>query len=454
MSNMMKCTLRGSGRRSLVGLLCSLACGLGACNPGVPASAAPDHPGADDLRRALHSGYATPKGRRQECLARLVFDPSGDIEWGISKRGLSSGDKFRFTATLPDGQDYAAMGDVSLVVLAPSDWSDIVELVESQEAETAVGIYYIKKEIEIAKRRINGLQELLDDPSKNRNGEDLSTYPQGIADLKRQIAEYEAGIAKSPQYSYRVDWGIPQTLGYRAGSSLYAFALRDGRAYKFMSFGGEGVPPFEERERAFRQMLHNFRPRKLYEIPKEPGICFPYGFVADDGKEHSRIEVSMRYKDRPGVIYTISSAVVGEHGVPGPEPAMIQATARASTGILAGAIAAGRTVKTLGPRAVEIGALPAWQGGIAMNTADPGKPPVVSYSIYTGTGGWPHSRVLPNITVNLRSFTREQEPDLPADPPSFDESISRLDQLIQSMRLRPTQPLMPELAGLETADKR
>jgi hypothetical protein len=68
---------------------------------------------------------------------------------------------------------------------------------------------------------------------------------------------------------------------------------------------------------------------------------------------------------------------------------MIQATARASTGILAGAIAAGRTVKTLGPRAVKIGALPAWQGGIAMNMADPGKPPVVSYSIYTGAGGWP-----------------------------------------------------------------
>jgi hypothetical protein len=383
-----------------------------------------------------------------------VFDLSGDIEWGISKPGLWSGDKFRFTSTLPDGQDHAGMGYVSLVVLAPADWSDIVELVESREAATHNGVRGMKEEIETNQRLIDRLQSVLDDPSRNRNGNDLSTYPEKIADFKRQIAEYEEGIAKSPHYSYRVDWGIPQTLGYRAGSALYAFVLRDGRAYKFMGLGGEGAPPFEERERAFRHMLHNFRSRKLYEIPQEPSICFPYGFVADDGKEHSRIEVSMRYKDRPGVIYTISSAVVGEHGVPGSEPAMIQATARASTGILAGAIAAGRTVRTLGPRAVKIGALPAWQGGIAMNTADPGKPPVVSYSIYTGTGGWTHSRVLPNITVNLRSFTREQEPDLPADPPPFDESISRLDELIQSMRLRPTQPLMPELAGLETADKR
>lgn len=449
-----KWTVSRSNRSALVGILCVLACGLGACNPSASASAAPNRPGAEELRRALHAGHATPKGRRQECLARLVFDLSGDIEWGISKPGLWSGDKFRFTATLPDGQDHAGMGYVSLVVLAPADWSDIVELVESREAATHNGVRRMKEAIEVKKGRIDDLQELLDDPSKNINGEDLSTYPQGIADLKREIADYEARIVRSPHHSFRVDWGIPQTLGYRAGSALYAFVLRDGRAYKFMGLGGEGAPPFEERERAFRQMLHNFRPRKLYEIPKEPGICFPYGFVADDGKEHSRIEVSMRYKDRPGVIYTISSAVVGEHGVPGSEPAMTQATARASTGILAGAIAAGRTVKTLGPRAVKIGALPAWQGGIAMNTADPGKPPVASYSIYTGTGGWPHSRVLPNIIVNLRSFTREQEPDLPSDPPPFDESVSRLDALIQSMRLRPTQPLMPELAGLEAADKR
>ena len=449
-----KWTVSRSNRSALVGILCVLACGLGACNPSASASAAPNRPGAEELRRALHAGHATPKGRRQECLARLVFDLSGDIEWGISKPGLWSGDKFRFTATLPDGQDHAGMGYVSLVVLAPADWSDIVELVESREAATHNGVRRMKEAIEVKKGRIDDLQELLDDPSKNINGEDLSTYPQGIADLKREIADYEARIVRSPHHSFRVDWGIPQTLGYRAGSALYAFVLRDGRAYKFMGLGGEGAPPFEERERAFRQMLHNFRPRKLYEIPKEPGICFPYGFVADDGKEHSRIEVSMRYKDRPGVIYTISSAVVGEQGVPGSEPAMTQATARASTGILAGAIAAGRTVKTLGPRAVKIGALPAWQGGIAMNTADPGKPPVASYSIYTGTGGWPHSRVLPNIIVNLRSFTREQEPDLPSDPPPFDESVSRLDALIQSMRLRPTQPLMPELAGLEAADKR
>ncbi len=80
-----------------------------------------------------------------------------------------------------------------------------------------------------------------------------------------------------------------------------------------------------------------------------------------------------------------------------------------------------------------------------MNVADPGKPPVRSYSVYTGYAGWNHSRVLPAITVNLRSFTKEQEPTLKADPPPFEESLARLEALLKSIRLRPTEPQMPEL---------
>lgn len=48
------------------------------------------------------------------------------------------------------------------------------------------------------------------------------------------------------------------------------------------------------------------------------------------------------------------------------------------------------------------------------------------YSVYTGYSGWMHSRVLPAITVNLRSFTKEQEPSLKADPPSFEEGLAWL----------------------------
>jgi hypothetical protein len=81
-----------------------------------------------------------------------------------------------------------------------------------------------------------------------------------------------------------------------------------------------------------------------------------------------------------------------------------------------------------------------------MNVADPGKPPVHSYSAYTGYLGWNHSRVLPAITVNLCSSTKEQE-RTKAGPLSFEESLARLDALLKGIRLRPTEPVMPELSA-------
>ena len=444
----MSCPLISIKPSGLAALTIAVAAsGLAGCKPTSAAVSDPNKPTLDELRRAVGSAPAAVSGARQECLARLVFDVPGEAEWGVSEPGRWSGDKFRFSETMPGGHDLAMLAETSLVVLAPADWSNIEAMQRSAEARKSNGIREYEQANTVKRGRLADLQEVLADPSKNTGGDDLSGYPDGIASLKAQIADNEASIAGMKRDWQPTDWGLPQSLGYRAGSTLYAFILRDGRAYKFQSTGGEGAPPFAQREQAFKQMLRNFRPRKMYEIPKEPGICFPYGFVADDGTGHSRIEVSLRYKDRPGVIYTISSAVVGEQGVSGAEPAMVQATARASTGILAGAVAAGRTVKTLGPRQVKIGELPAWQGGVAMNTVSEGKAPIVNYSIYTGYGGWEHSRVLPNITINLRSFTKEQQPELPADPPPFEESLGRLDALIASMRLRPTQPPMPELAS-------
>jgi len=109
--------------------------------------------------------------------------------------------------------------------------------------------------------------------------------------------------------------------------------------------------------------------------------------------------------------------------------------------------------KSFGPRPAHIGALSADQGGISLNVADPGKPPVYNYSVYTGYAGWPNSQVLPYITVDMRSFTRQQDKSLKADPPPFDESLARLDKLLKSIRLRPTQPAMPEIQNLESIDK-
>ena len=45
----------------------------------------------------------------------------------------------------------------------------------------------------------------------------------------------------------------------------------------------------------------NFRPRALYEIPNEKGVCIPYGFIKSDTPQDRVISSAMRLKDHPDV---------------------------------------------------------------------------------------------------------------------------------------------------------
>jgi hypothetical protein len=420
---------------------------LAACGPADAQHEAsapePTAPSAEQLRLATHPGYATPPGVRQECLGRLVLDTPRDIEWGLSRPGLWSGDHFRFTETMHGDDEHVDIGNIGVVVLAPAKWSDIERMQSGTNAEKSIAIREYRNEIKGREGTIERLSAIVEDPSLNINNNDISKYPASIERQKKEIAEIESHIAGLQSDYHPIDLGLPQSLGYAAGPTLYAFILRDGRAYQFMSTGGDHAPSFEVRQAAFFDFLKRFRTRALYEIPKEPGICFPYGFVADDGTSHSGTVVSFRFKDRPGVIYTFGAQVAGELGFEG-EAALVQATSTAT----AGRMGIGRDPKTLGPRQFKIGALPGWQGGFSLNIAPEGKPEVRSYELYAGTEGHPHSRALPAIRLVMRSFTREQERSLKSDPPPIGESSKRFDALVDSIRLRPTDPVMPELTGI------
>lgn len=430
----------------------ALAAGLlTACQPSSaqrddPEAEAPPRPTAAHKAEALHAGHRPAPGSRQECLGRLVWDVAAPgMEWGVMAPGARSGDRFRFTEHLHGGHDLVTAANIQMVVLQPATRKDIERMLQSVDAQKYIAIDTYRERIEVAMDVAARLQSMVDDPSLNTNGEDLSTYPAGIADLKKEISDDQTSIERIEADWQPLDLGLPDSLGYAAGPTLYAFLLRDGRAYRFMSTGGAHEAPFAERKKAFMDMLQRFRVRQLYEIPTELGLCIPYGFIPDDGRGHFRMEVSWRYTDRPGVLYTIGTAVVGERGLPHGESPVLQATARAGASVLSGGLMAGRQVRSVGPRPVKMGALTAYQGGFSVNVADEGQRPVFSYNVYTGYGGWMHSRVLPAITVNLRSFTPEQDRSLKVNPPPFDESLQRLDAVLQSIRLRPTDQPMPEM---------
>lgn len=408
----------------------------------------PPRPTAAQLREAAHPGYITPAGSRQECLGRLVFDAPRDMQWGVNAPGLHSGDRYRFTESMHGGHDDLWVSNVQILVMVPAKQTDIERMLRATAAEGRIGIREYETMIETDKRLVAEDQRRLNDSTSQLTADDKLVLQKDMEHWKQQIADNESNIAGMKTDWHPLDLGMPDALGYAAGPNLYAFVLRDGRAYKFISASGAGEPPFEERQRAFLDMLKRFKFRKMYEVPKERGICVPYGFIPDDGSLGFRIEVSLRYADRPGVIYTVGTGVVGEGGIDDSEPSGLKAIARAGGAGLSGALVGAREVKRIGPRGARIGALPAEQGGISMNVADAGKPPVNGYSVYTGYGGWGHSRVLPYITVDMRSFTKEQEPTLKTNPPPVEESLARLDELLKSIRLRPTDLPMPELADI------
>src|SRR5574343_1744637 len=342
-------------------------------------SSKPSVPRVEELRLAAHPDYALPPNSHQECLGRLVFEAPKDMEWGISRPSRWSGDRFRFTEDMHGDQDYVLLGNVKIVVLAPASWADVERMQSGTNADKNIAIREYRNKIESIKRTRARAEAMLKDPSLNVNDEDLSSLPEVIKDDTKRLAEIESHIAGLQEDWHPLDLGLPKSLGYAAGPTLYAFLLRDGRAFQFMATGGEGTPPFEARKAVFLEMIKRFQTRALYQVPKEPGICIPYGFIPDDGKGHFRTEVSFRYKDRPGVIYSLGTAIVGEQNYNG-ESSLLTATAR-SAGAWGSGLVGGREAKAIGPHQVKIGALSAWQGGVSLNVADRDKPAVRSYSV-------------------------------------------------------------------------
>jgi hypothetical protein len=143
-------------------------------------------------------------------------------------------------------------------------------------------------------------------------------------------------------------------------------------------------------------MVGRFRPRKSGEIPTDLGVCFPYGFIADDGKMITDIKQSLRWEDAPGVIYSIQTGNVTERNTK-------SATIRA----LGSALAAKAALKgdggehavltqQVGPVLTRIGGLRASQGGFALRISNPGREPFEVYNVFTGYSGWGDRRYCPS----------------------------------------------------------
>ncbi|MCO1771476.1 hypothetical protein FA471_30665 [Pseudomonas aeruginosa] len=145
------------------------------------------------------------------------------------------------------------------------------------------------KKIKIKEWRINDLQ-------KNGYKED------SIEEIRKDIKELERVIPLAQIYEH--DLGIPDAhiLGSK-NIPFHVLLWRNQRVYYF-TFS----KPNKNSAQRIKDLVARFRTRELYEVPNEPGICFPYGFIADDGKTAYDLKNSLRFTRTPNVIFSLLTA--------------------------------------------------------------------------------------------------------------------------------------------------
>jgi hypothetical protein len=402
-----------------------------------------------ELLRSIGAGYTLPAGAQQECIGRLIVEVGRTVQWPtyVGRNSTSLFDS-QFSEGVFDQGDGIAVQNVSVAVIGPTTPSLLGQVL----SDTPWGTIEEYREL-IAKssaylRTVEG-----EKPHSPRTSRFIVHEEESIRTWQRLIGETEAKyeVISFPFPESQGFWksGDRNADGSPSESTYRAYLTRGDYVYVFESLENlkDGMTK-ERHKQQFIDTVRRFRPRKPGEIPSGLGVCFPHGFIADDGKMITDIKQSLRWPDAPGVIYAIQT---GNSTTRNSKNAMITALGTAAAAKTALSGEGGETAvltHQVGPVLTKIGELPASQGGFALRISTPGREPFEVYDVFTGYSGWRGVPVLPFILIEMSTRTTQQAPELTTNPPPFKQSMDRLQTLLKSARLRPTTPLMPGLAAL------
>jgi hypothetical protein len=431
----------------------------------------------EELQNVAQAAYRNPSSQRpQECLARHAFEIEGPVEWPTA-----SHDEQVFSPMLSDSiydmNDHMTVADTRIAVILDREGKKFSNQIRYVELDKENAIAENEKEIAHYEERIAKTQK-----------------PDWIADWRGTVEQDKEAIAYA-KLDHRFDTGLPDSLGVwkysadvvdisgdrqdRIDHTVTAYIYRKPWLYIFEQTSPVRDPRANEaRMRAF---LQRFRTRAESEIPPEPGLCIPYGFIADDGTLPFEMKLGIRYRDTLGVMYVLDTGVLTEQTRPN-GGALWDAMGVAGAGLLGSAGIRPentRIVKKIGPKEEVIDGRAAIESGVvarvngldeeekqyAHSRADytPEKleqvlnrKPYEVYTVYAGTNAKMNSQALPWLSVKMRTFARNQvfrvDDDKPqevlTDPPPFSQSQPRFDALVHSLHLRTTYPPLPEVAAL------
>lgn len=385
-----------------------------------------------------------PSRWQKDCLGRLAFALPEGSEWALDKPSWRSE---RSEAAFPDGTK--GEGGARLAW----EYNEILVSQPLTDADLTAYRKYNQSDIDVQPENLVIGQEMVDEAKKKLKdyqtitGEVSPSLQQDIEDARHDLEQYRnwrllnsvLGLENEPD-AYATDNGRGLiVIRLLRNSRLYTII----RGHKQLR---DGNPERTKLLAELKDFVARFRVRAPGEVPTEPGVCIPYGFIADDGKGDYETNATVRFPGHPGVTYSLDTGLKHDSGVDGtlslPMPAPVKVYAYLGS---AKEVLGGHNVQPITPRGTNIGPYEADWGGFSINAAKKGEPELRTYQIFVGEDGYTDDaghgwQIWPLIHITMDSKLPQQVPGLKQNPPPLEESKAMLFRWLPTFQLRPTQP--------------
>ncbi len=417
---------------------------------------------------ATPSKYQTPEGWRTECLGRTQFDMPSDrmghlyipydnsVDYAASDpRGYSSLDY----GTDPGNGIYKFVR----IRVSPETTRDAYESVLSTELpnETKAKMRVLEARIKARKARFDAeggdkeqyIQDLLALDEENKKYSDMvsditrfkifidfdKSKGRPTEELEAQLADYERQVAALPtderyEKERAFNLGIPDAAGAWHPDRMVAVLWRNNRIFHF-EFGpknGEYDSSIEAIEPSARDLLARFRPREAFEIPQEPGVCLPFGFIADNGTENYYAGFSWHVKSTPYVLnsLTLSNSVTDA----------IELLPMLTKRLMGNPFPAALVATNIGPRRIDIGSSRGTLTGRSLQAIDPEGDRLSSHAQYNLNAGAAAGKYTPTLLYKLQTYANDQP------PPPIEQAEADVLKFMKSFRPLPGMQALYEAA--------
>ena len=403
--------------------------------------------------------YQTPEGWRTECLGRSQFDMPATAVWQLQ---IPYGDTVDYAATDPWAKrslDYGTdpgNGIYKFVRIRVSaettreayEHASRVELPNETKAKIRVLENSIKEKEDRfdslnddMKKHVEELTALEAEYKKYREMIAEITIVQSVIDffeeegrpteeLEEELAGYEKQIAALPtderyEKERAFELGIPDAAGAWHPDRMVAVLWRNNRIFHF---------EFGPKNGKYDSSIEAIEPaaREAFEIPTEPGVCVPFGFIADDGTENYYAGFSWHVKSTP---YVLNSLTLSNSATDA-----IELLPMLTKRLMGNPFPAALVATNIGPRRIDIGNSRGTLTGRSLQAIDPDGDRLSAHAQYNLNAGAVAGKYTPTLLYKLQTYANDEP------PPPVEQAEADVLNFMKSFRPLPGMQALYEAA--------